>query len=300
MKYAAYAATYLLWGSTFLGIAIAVRGNDPLFIAATRFLLAGSLVLLFARGAALSWPKSFATGGFYLLGTHGIMSALAKQVPSGLLAIAMATAPLWIAVLEGKTREAPALLLGLGGVAVLAWPGGSVSIWQLIWLLTAALSWAIGSVLTKRWGKDLPPGPMAGRQMLAGGSLLAVASLLAGESWRMPSPTALAAIVYLVIGGTIVTYFAYLYLMRTTTMAKASSYTFVNPIIAVILGALIAGEPVSWRIFVALPMVLITLGLLLRPARANPESAAPEHQKVSHDEHSCPCPPPAIDQWHPS
>ncbi|MGB1696829.1 MAG: EamA family transporter [Thermoplasmatota archaeon] len=296
MKRAAYTATYLLWGSTFLGIAIAVKEHDPLFIAASRFLLAGGIILVFAQRAQndLPWPRAFVTGGFYLLGTHGIMSSLATSVPSGLLAVAMATAPMWIAVLEGNRKQIPTLLLGLAGVAVLAWPGGSVSIAQLAWLVGAAVSWAIGSVLTKRWGSGLPAASMAGRQMVAGGALLLAASGLAGETWAVPTGTSLAAVLYLAVFGSILTYFAYLYLIRTTTMARASSYTFVNPIVAVALGAWLASEPVTWRLFVALPLVLLTLGLLLRPARASPAAVAPVPLEASRDVHACRCPPPSI------
>lgn len=269
---AAYLTTYLVWGATFLGIRIAVETIPPLEMAALRFLLAGALVAAFAlgRGPApadarpMPWPQASVTGGLLFLSTHGIVSSVETSVPSGLAALAMATIPLWMALFGREPmgiRRWFGLAIGLTGVAVLAGPGG-LSIPHAALLLVAAMSWAAGSLLTRRWGQGRAVAATIARQSLAGGVLLVVASWGGRETWVIPSGASAGALGFLVVGG-IAAYVAYTYLLRNTTADRASSYAYVNPVVAVALGMLV-GEPVTWRWFVATPLVVAAVLTTLR------------------------------------
>ncbi len=292
----AYAATYLLWGSTFLGIRIAVQEMEPFSMAAARFLLAGLIVLVLVRtmprlrkGRALPWPKAAITGAFYTLGTHGIISHIARDTPSGTIAVLMATVPLMAALAGwalGEQRPTMSVTLGIGlgigGVALLAWPGGVLSVATTGWLLGAAACWTAGSILTQRWATGVAPVPMAGRQMLAGGALLLFVAGITGEGW-MPVPltwTSLAAVAFLSIGGTILAYLSYLHLMARSSVTKASSYTFVNPVVAVFLGALIGGEAVTERLLLATPFIVAAVVLVLRAKQA-PTTTSASHEPAT-------------------
>ncbi|MGB0652339.1 MAG: EamA family transporter [Thermoplasmatota archaeon] len=295
---AAFAATYLLWGATFLGIRVAVETYPPFLTSAVRFALAGVLVfgVLAARGklGATSqmpgWPKAIVTGALFCLGTHGIAPHVSRTVASGVVAVFMAATPLLMALLAhgaGQEKARPtvwlAVVLGLAGVAVLAWPAGDadVTVAEAAWMLLAALCWAIGSLLTKRW---TPPGTpvahFAGRQMVAGATLLWLASGVSGQGWVPPVPDlrTAVAVTYLAVGGTVAAYFSYLYLLRHVPLAQASSYTFVNPVVAVVLGAWLASEPLTPRLLAATPLVVAAVVLALRAKSPPRAPAAPPVQ----------------------
>ncbi len=277
----AFAATYLLWGATFLGIRVAVETYPPFWLSGLRFLLAGGLVQSFVairgpRGEAPPWTQAIVTGALFCLGTHGIAPHVSRTVASGVVAVFMAATPLLMSLIScatGNERCSPstwaAVGLGVAGVVILAWPsaGADLTAWDAAWMVGAALCWAVGSVLTKQWGgTGIDVVRFAGRQMVAGAVLLGLASGASGQGWLPEVPDARTglALVYLVLGGTIVAYFSYLYLLQNVSIAQASSYTFVNPVVAVALGFWLGGEAISVRLWVALPIIVAAVALTLK------------------------------------
>lgn len=289
---AAFAAIYLIWGSTYLAIRVAIETLPPLLMLGARFAVAGLLMLAWARlrGApaptARHW-RSAALMGLLIpcLGTGAV--AWAEQTnPSGTVALLVATVPLWVALIDrltgGGHRLGGRLWLGLAagfaGVAVLAGPAapglGAVAVTPgALALVVGTLSWASGSVYSKR--ARLPGSAVltTGMQLtLGGGMLLALGGLL-GEGARVDlgavSTASLVALAYLLICGTFVTFTAYMWLLRVTSPARVATYAYVNPVIALLLGWGLAGETLSPRVAVAAPLILTAVGLILSsPARA--------------------------------
>ena len=255
----AFIALYLIWGSTYLAIRIGVESWPPLLMAGVRFVIAGALMYGFLRWRGApnpSWQewKSAAAIGFLLLscGNGGVTLAEDLGVASGVAALAVATVPLF-ALLFGliwgqrTTRlEWAGILLGLVGIALLnlgsnlqASPLGAVLI------IFAAAAWSFGSM----WSKNLklPAGPMASAvEMLAGGFALLAGSLLSGER-MVAAPTAAGwgALAYLIVFGSIIAFSSYLYLLKNVRPAAATSYAYVNPVVAVLLGIGFAGETIG-------------------------------------------------------
>lgn len=276
----AHAATYLIWGATFLGVGIAVGSTPPLWMATLRFAIAAVCVAAVAmwrvRGPVMSWPRAFASGGLLFLATHGIVSTVQVHVPSGVAAVAMAAIPLWMALL-GRRGAWGGIVVGFAGVVVLAWPSETVRPLDGLLLGLASFAWALGSLATRRWMPGHDAVASVARQGAAGAVLLGVASWLAGETWSVPTGPSLVAIVALAVGGS-VAYFAYAYLLQVTTPGRASSYAYVNPVIAVLLG-LAVGEPWTWRLAVATPMVVLAVYWTLRPQPSKPAAVCAPSQK---------------------
>lgn len=274
-------ALYFIWGSTFLAMKFAIESFPPFMMAAIRFSIAGALLygLLRLCGTAApnwrQWLGATAVGTLLLsVGNAGV--AFAEQtVSSGVAALAIATVPLWMALFSGlwgqwpTSREWTGILVGTVGVVVLSM-GGSLqaSPWGAFLLLLAAASWAFGSV----WGKRLPmpDGAMASAtQMFAGGIVLVVFSLLGGERWpQEASAKSIWSIIYLIIFGSFIAYSAYLFLLKAVRPALATSYAFVNPVVAMFLGVWLANEAIGRNEYVAL-MIIIVGVLLVLPIRWN-------------------------------
>lgn len=277
---------YLVWGSTYLAIRLAIETLPAFTMAGVRFLVAGSVLYLWARGsgaprpAARQWRPAALIGLLLLLGGNGGVVWAEHRIPSGIAALLVAVEPVWIALLapmvSGARRAglkvASGLVAGLVGVAVLVVdPSGgldptSVDIAGAVAVVVAALSWAIGSLVATR--ADLPrsAGIATGMQMLAGGSALLLAGGLSGE-WAAIDPAAfsarsLAAFAYLVVAGSIVAFTAYTYLLRNVRPNLVATYAFVNPVVAVLLGWLVAGEPLTWRVAVASALILMAVALI--------------------------------------
>lgn len=271
----AFAALYLIWGSTYLAIRIGVESWPPLMLAGVRFLIAGVLFYAWLRWrgvpapSAREWRAAGVVGALLLVGGNGGVSVAEHLgVASGVAALAVATMPLF-ALLFGlfwgqraRLLEWAGILLGLLGIVLLnlgsnlqASPLGAAL------LVFAAASWAFGSV----WSRylQLPAGPMASAaQMLVAGAVLLVLSPLTGERLtQMPTLAGWAVLAYLVVFGSIVAFSAYLYLLKTVRPAAATSYAYVNPVVAVLLGIFFAGE----RIVAAewLAMLVIVGGVVL-------------------------------------
>ena len=286
---AAFAAVYVIWGSTYLAIRYAIETLPPFLMAGARFLIAGSLVCLWVawrerapRPTAAQWGQSAIVGAFLLLGGNGAVVWAEQRVASGVAALLVATLALWMVLLEwirpnGTRPTLPVIggvLLGLAGVGVLVGPqqlvgGGAVDSAGALALIAGSLSWAIGSLASR--SPRMPRSVMlgTGMQMLAGGAMLAAAGLLNGEAatvrWSAMSTESVAAFAYLVVFGSLVGFTAYIWLLGHVSAASASTYAYVNPVVAVLLGWAIAGEEVGARTLVAggvivLAVVLITVG----------------------------------------
>lgn len=268
----AFAAIYILWGSTYLAIRLAIETLPGFLMAATRFLLAGAILFSWAlfRGAKIrlsfsEWPKAFIVGGLLLLGGNGGVTWAEKYVASGLAALLVATEPLWVVILNwalSQRRPNSKVLLGvfigLVGVALLVGDGlgqgahgSKLSLIGAGVVLLASVGWASGSVYANRNPIKTTTSMASGMQMLAGGSLLLLLALGAGDYKRLSldhaSWVSLGAFAYLTIFGSLVSFTAYSWLLSHVTAARAATYAYVNPVVAVLLGWFIANEPLSVR-----------------------------------------------------
>jgi drug/metabolite transporter (DMT)-like permease len=268
-------ALYVIWGSTYLAIRYALVSYPPFMLAAIRFAVAGVLLFLVlrVRGEAMptarQWKNAAIVGTLLLAGGNGLVCFAEQSVGSGIAAVAVASMPLFAAVFGGIYGEWPTrgetagLLLGFVGVIVLNLGTGlSGSPLGAIALIVAAMSWAFGSVWSKR--QDMPKGPMnTAAQMLCASVSLVVIALLHGE--RIPtSPTAgaTAALAYLVIFGSIIAFSAYLYVLKTVRPALATSYAYVNPPVAVLFGVALAGEHVGAFDLAGMAIILVGVGII--------------------------------------
>jgi drug/metabolite transporter (DMT)-like permease len=266
-------AVYLLWGSTYLAIRVALVGYPPFFMAAIRFIVAGGLMLgvLRWRGFAMPTKRQWincAICGTLLLGFgNGLVCYAEQTVASGLAAVAVASMPLFAALFAGFYRQWPnraesiGLLVGFAGVVVLNF-GGELrgSPIGALALVAAASSWAFGSVWARR--QDMPhPAMSTAAQMLCGAVVLLFAGWLGGERFTaMPSLDATLALGYLVVAGSLLGFSAYIYLLHHVRPALATSYAYINPPVAVLIGVLLAGESV--RTLDIVGMVVILAGVI--------------------------------------
>ena len=281
------AATWLVWGSTYLAIKYALISFPPFFQMGTRFLVAGVLLLGWMRwrGRALptrrQWLHATAVGGLMLGGGMGGTAYAEQTVGSGLVVAFIAVVPLMIAAVNLLWRvyptrlEAAGIAVGLCGVLMLTQGAGfQASPAGLAAIAIACATWSIGSVLSQR-SLRLAPGAMGfASEMICGGVLLLGLSLLAGEApaWP-PAPLAGAAWAYLVVFGSLIAFNAYMVLLNQAPAALASSYTFVNPVIAMLLGVAVAGERISAFEWGAAGVVLAGVVLLLAGLARRPRGA---------------------------
>jgi drug/metabolite transporter (DMT)-like permease len=259
---ACLAATWLVWGSTYLAIKFALVSFPPFFQMGTRFLVAGALLAGWMRWRGAPWPDArqwrhaLIVGALMLGGGMGCTALAETSVASGLVVAFIAVVPLMIALFNLAWRVVPQRLemlgiaVGLAGVLMLTQGAGfGASPAGLAAIAVACVTWSLGSVLSQR-SLPLAPGPMGfASEMLCGGVVLMLMSLTVGESpaWP-PTPQAAAAWLYLVVFGSLLAFSAYMVLLERTSAALASSYTFVNPVIAMLLGIALAGETVtSWE-----------------------------------------------------
>jgi drug/metabolite transporter (DMT)-like permease len=271
------AATWLVWGSTYLAIKFALLSFPPFFQMGTRFLAAGLLLMAWMRWRGAAWPgrtqwRNALVVGTLMLGFGMGGTAYAEvSVGSGLVVAFIAVVPLMIAALNlfwgvrPRPLEAAGIVVGLAGVLLLTQGAGfQASPAGLIAIALACSGWSLGSVLSQRT-LPLAPGAMGfASEMLCGGAVLMVLSALHGEApvWP-PQPVALAAWLYLVTFGSLIAFNAYMLLLARASAGLASSYTFVNPVIAMLLGVVIAGETVTRFEWAAVSVVLAGVLLLL-------------------------------------
>lgn len=273
---AALLAVYVIWGSTYLAIRIALDTVPPFCLSALRFLAAGTalFVVLRLRGSPAPTVRQWRHGGIVGLllpaaGTGSVVFAQ-RSVDSGVAAVVIATVPLWAACFQGifgtwpSRRQAVGLLVGFAGVALLCLRGElRATPFGAALLLGAASVWAFGSIWSKRL--DLPSGLMAPAiQMIVAGLAVAALAFLSGErASAPPGSSAVLALLYLAFFGSIVAYSAYTFLLKRATPAVATSYAYVNPVVAVLLGITFRAETLGPATVAAIPVILTGLALVL-------------------------------------
>lgn len=290
---AGFAAIYLIWGSTYLGIRIAVETLPPFLMASGRFLIAGGLLTIWVawrhgfKATRRQWRDNAIIGGLLLLGGNGLVSWSEQKIPSGIATLIISIGPVFIVLLDwlvlvlGKdasrgTRPNVAtfvgLFLGFVGLALLVGPDLSAQSashldpWRVLGLIVACLSWGLGSIYTRYARNPAEPFTAAAIQQLTGCGWLLLVSVLMGEPWHFdPSAVtrhSLLAWGYLVVAGSLVGFTTFVWLMKHSTPAKVSTYAYVNPIVAVFLGWLVLHEPVSPRIFLAASIIIAGVAII--------------------------------------
>jgi drug/metabolite transporter (DMT)-like permease len=271
------AAVYIIWGSTYLGIRVALEGFPPLLLSGARFIIAGGAILAYqaARGAALpdrrQWLAAIPIGILLFVCGNGFVALAEVNIGSGVAAVVIATMPLWMALfaVAGGERPGPrewaGILLGFSAIAILS-SGGDLraDLGSTLFLLLAPVAWSAGSMLSRR-APSAPAGlmAMAAAQMLMGGILAMTVGLAFGERMiGVPGLRPILAMVYLIVFGTL-GFAAYTWLLRNVRPVLATSYAFVNPLLAVVLGAALGGEELGWSTIVAAPAVAIAVGLAI-------------------------------------
>ncbi|GAB2541739.1 EamA family transporter [Rufibacter soli] len=288
LKIAAFAAIYIIWGSTYLAIVFAIETLPPFLMAGLRFLTAGLLLFGWARwrGAPvpswLHWRNTAVIGAALLLVGNGTVVWAEQRVASGVAALLVTTEPLWVVVLQwlGRNGKAPAkgvllgLLLGVVGMIVLVNPfnlEGGVDLLGSTAIFLSAGAWAWGSLFSSR--AKLPSSPIltTGMQMLCGGGLLLLAGSITGEwqttNWTAVSQRSWLALGYLTVFGSLVAFSAYSWLTRVAPPAQVSTYAYVNPVIAVLLGWAFAQEVITGNTLIA--AVLLVLAVVLITLKSN-------------------------------
>jgi drug/metabolite transporter (DMT)-like permease len=295
----AFAALYVIWGSTYLGIRFAIETIPPLLMAGARFVAAGLImyVIAWSQGSLLrrsgcegrigkstwaNWRTSLIIGACLLLAGNGGVTISEQYIDSGLAALIVAIVPIYIVLLGWATGMAPrptaivwlALVGGFVGVGILFWPalrfssnGGQNPAIGISILLVSSFIWSAGSLYSRTAKHAASPFLTAAQQMLCGGALLLLAGIVTGELPRFHpgsiSILSLASFVYLVIIGAVVGYTAYIWLLRHCEPAKVATYAYVNPIVAVLLGAVFAGETLTMRTLIAAGLIIGSVALVI-------------------------------------
>jgi drug/metabolite transporter (DMT)-like permease len=281
----AFAAVYVIWGSTYLAIRYAIQTLPPFLMSGTRFLVAGAILFTWSklkgqRTSLSEWRKALLIGALLLLFGNGGVTWSEKYVASGLAALLVALEPLWVVMLNWAiTRRRPSVkvllgvLIGLAGVSLLVSgqfaTGPSGSVMALVAtgvILLAGLAWAGGSVFVNRHPVKVSTTMASGMQMLSGGGLLFLAGLTTGEVRQLhldqASWSSIGALLYLIIFGSLVAFTAYSWLLKNVNPSQAATYAYVNPVVAVFLGWLIASEPLTLTTIVAAAIVIGSVVLI--------------------------------------
>lgn len=300
--WAAMIAVYIAWGSTYLAIRFAVETMPPFLMASLRFLVAGSVLFILRRLAGDPLPRptearsAAIVGLFLLLGGNGAVVWAEQSIPSGLAALMVSSSPLWMMLLDGLRPGTPrptkrALLgiaLGFGGVILLLWPTNSGGLlqtnpWGAAALIFATLAWSFGSIYSRY--APLPTSPLMGSavEMLAGGMALGALGLLTGELGQVHlAGIALRSwlgLAYLIVFGSLIGFTAYTWLLRVAPTSLVSTYAYVNPLVALMIGALLGNETLAARTLVAAAVILGSVALITaakRPAGTPQVSAGGE------------------------
>jgi drug/metabolite transporter (DMT)-like permease len=311
--WAALVALYIVWGSTYLAIRVAVETMPPLLMASVRFLIAGGLLYAWAirrgdragdRPTARQWRSAAIIGAALLLGGNGAVVLAEQTVPSGISALIIATVPLSMVAMAGLVlrervdrREWLGIGVGLAGIVLLVepWEGFAFDPLGVGLLLVASITWAAGSLYARF--APLPSRPLVGAamQMLAGGVALGLAGLVAGELGDVRlaevSLASLLGFVYLILFGSLVGFTAYAWLIRVARTSLVSTYAYVNPIVAVLLGWAILAEPVTPLTLIAGAVIVVAVALIVsvraakQEVEGEPASGAPPEPLADEEEH---------------
>ena len=281
---ASLAAVYVIWSSTYLALRIVVVDLPPLLSAAIRFLLAGGAMFGYAlyKGAKVpalrDWVRVSPVGIFLFVGGNGFVSIAAQSVPSGGIAVVCALMPLWVGVLGAMfgvrptRREWMSLFIGFAGVVILlGGPSLAGEPIHIVLVIVSPVLWAAGSLWSRRT-KDVggEHAPLIGPalQMLTGGIALGAVALVRGEAMPLEaSASSWFALVYLFVFGSLLGFTAYAWLLRNTRPAIATSYAYINPVLAVLIGAALYGEPLGWTTLIANILIVGAVMLALSGAR---------------------------------
>jgi drug/metabolite transporter (DMT)-like permease len=278
-------AVYIIWGSTYLAIAVAIETIPTLLAVATRFVAAGALLALVVlqRGGSMRVSRrelaSCALIGCLLPGANALLFFAEERVPTGLASLLIASVPLWVVVLRLLARERlrTMTLAGVGvgftGVAVLLRPGGGATTLGVLLCMLSALMWAFGSIAGARL--RLPANAFAGTsyEMLIGGILMLPIGIATADSFS-PSAKSIVAWIYLVTMGSVVGYSAYTWLLANAPLATVSTYAYVNPVVAILLGVLFRGERLTTQILIGAAIVVLAVAVVVRqepPVATQPE-----------------------------
>jgi drug/metabolite transporter (DMT)-like permease len=291
---------YIAWGTTYLAIRYAVETIPPFFMTGTRFLIAGLVLYGWRRLAGdpaptrIQWRSAIIIGTFLLVGGIGGVSLAETYVPSGITALIVAATPLWVTLIEavrpGGSRPSwqslVGVLIGLAGIFILIDPlrvsgtQGSYNLLGIGLVLLAGLSWSIGSIYSHT--AALPKSPLlgSGMELLAGAAGSYLVGLLMGESRQLDfaaiSVQSLMGLGYLIVVGSLVGYVCYTWLLRVAPISTVVTYSYVNPLVAVVLGSLIAGEALTVGVVVAFPLILTSVALIyLRQAKPKAATTRP-------------------------
>jgi drug/metabolite transporter (DMT)-like permease len=301
----AFAAIYVIWGTTYLAIRYGVETLPPFLMSSARFFIAGGLLFAWARFRGVPiprpahWKPAIAASAFLMVGGQGMVAWAEMRIPSGLAAVLISIMPIWMLGLNwarpGGQRPdwkmITGLVVGFVGVVILIGPwqtgGRDVDLIGAAAVLFAALSWAVGSLYTRSVRMPVPHLMVTAMQMLSGAVLLLVLGSATGEWGRVStagiSAVSVAALLYLAVVGSLVALSAYMWLLRVCPPSRVSTYAYVNPVVAVFLGWLIAGESFTPRMLVATTIilgavVLVTVGSVTdkrSPIRRRPVPIAP-------------------------
>jgi drug/metabolite transporter (DMT)-like permease len=287
----AFAAIYLLWGATFLAIRVAVLEIPPFFTAGLRFFTAGGLLFLFLRlrgqpaPSAVQWRSIAVIAVCMFVITYGALFWAEQFVPSGVTAVLEATLPLIAMILEVfifrhqrfRWRMGVAVALGFSGTALLLWktPQQSFGILPCLVILGGSVAWTLGAVLTRSMPLPRSVPLAAGAEMMVGGAVLLCLSFVTGEMQPFPHIPwrAAIALLYLIVGGSLLGFTAYAWLLARMPATRVASHAYVNPLVAVALGYFVAGEPSTMRMLLASALVVGSVFLILKPP-ADEKSAA--------------------------
>jgi drug/metabolite transporter (DMT)-like permease len=290
---AGFAAIYIIWGSTYLGIRIVVETVPAFLMASARFLVAGLIVAGFIaltkgfRATRTQWRDNAIVGGFLCLGGNGLVSWAEEKVPSGIATLIISAGPVFIVLMDwavhawfkdGKRGNRPTpltfvgLTLGFIGLAILVGPDvlatgvGSLDPWRVLGLLGATFFWGVGMIIMRYLHNPAEPFTASGIQMITGSGWLLLVSVATGELSRFDpgaiSSRSIIAWIYLVIFGSLIGFSTFTWLMKHSTPAKVSTYAYVNPVVAVFLGWLVLHESVNPRIFVAAAIIIAGVAII--------------------------------------
>ena len=273
---------YLIWGSTYLGIELTGETIPPLFAVAVRFVIAGALMagwVAWRRGAGALRVRGAELGsavlvGLLLPGANAVLFVAERHVETGLASLIIGAVPLWVVVMRFATGERPdavsvlGVVIGFAGVALLVQPGGHGTLGGLVLVLVSSVMWALGSFVSARL--PMPPDAFAATalEMLAGGIALLPIGLLAYSPERFDpsqfSARSIGGFWYLVVFGSLIGYTAYAWLLANAPIGQVSTYAYVNPVVAIALGAAVLDEGITWRIVVGAVVILASVALVVR------------------------------------
>jgi drug/metabolite transporter (DMT)-like permease len=271
----ALVTVYVIWGSTYLAIAVTGETISPLLAVSTRFITAGTLMagIVLLRGGSLRITHrafvSCVVIGLLLPGANAVLFYAERDVPTGLASLIIASVPLWIVVLRLLNHERMPwqALAGVGvgfvGVAIIARPSGGATTIGVVLCLISALMWASGSVLSARLVMPSDPFAATSYEMLAGGLIMLVPALFTTHGFS-PSAASIAGWFYLVTFGSIIGYTAYVWLLANAPLTTVSTYAYVNPVVAIGLGVLFRGEQLTWMLVTGAAIVVASVAAVVR------------------------------------